>query len=125
MDSAGKTRTLLTTTAAITPRISADGKIVARSMGGNILLYDVTEPVLQNIGVGSAPPRLPRRLAEVLETNLIIHKTRANAALQTQKVKRSDACITRGDRVEITWPKRVFPWLPCGSKRAVLSTPAN
>ena len=26
-----------------------------------------------------------------------------------QNVKRSDACMTRGERVEITWPKRVFP----------------
>ena len=51
MDSIGKTQTLLTTTEAITPRISPDGKRVALSMGGNILLYNLERGVTTRLTV--------------------------------------------------------------------------
>src|SRR6266404_99792 len=38
-----------------------------------------------------------------------------------QNVNRSDPCITRGVRVEITCPNRVLVWLPAGSNLAAVS----
>jgi len=59
IDAAGKTQTLvITTTAATTPRISPDGRLVALTTGGNIVVYDpkrdartpLTFDGLRNIG---------------------------------------------------------------------------
>ncbi len=64
MDTAGKTRMLLSAAAPpITPRISPDGKFVALSAGGNILVHDadrgLTTPLTRNGLLNNSPVWTP------------------------------------------------------------------
>ena len=73
-------------------------------------------------GRGACPTRAAEQLRAVPAAHRSVENVRdtAGAGDLTQKVNRSEPCITRGVRVETTSPKSAFTCCPFGWKRAAV-----